>query len=281
VARDVAIDDRMPSNEVSRVPDAMVASRAKIGDFRLIVFQSDAGAMRSIQFPFVVWRKGERWRVDQSLPEFRRVGGIPEFGPAAGQSWEDWLEGRLKQTSPRYLCDGKTVYKNSERLDSGLVKWQSENAAPQDLLSGARSAGSLSGNIQFVQKVYPDLAVPQGWTFEFDPQPADAEGCVLIRISAELAGGGQRGYEWYFIDPAKGHAVVRTEMFNLPVGEKPDNLPADRQTIRMEDFRQSPTGFWYPTAIHESRQGVDTTIQYRFDFDAELPDSLFVEEMPE
>ena len=41
VARELAIDDRMPSNEVLSVLDAMVASRARIGDFRLVVFQSD------------------------------------------------------------------------------------------------------------------------------------------------------------------------------------------------------------------------------------------------
>jgi hypothetical protein len=229
----------------------------------------------------VVWRKDERWRVDQSRPEFHLVGGRPAFGPAEGQNWDDWLEGRLQQTSRQYLCDGKTVSRNSGRFDLGMVKWQSENAAPQDLLSGDRSARSLPASIQFVQKVYPHLAVPEGWTLEFAPRPGDAEGCVLIRISAVLAGGGQRGHEWYYINPAKGHAVVRMEMFNLPVGEKPDKLPADRQTIGMDDFRQSPTGFWYPTAIHETSPGVDTTIQSRFDFDAELPDSLFVVEMPE
>ena len=143
------------------------------------------------------------------------------------------------------------MYKNSERLDSGMVNWQTARVATQEMLSGSRSR-SGSGNLQFVRKVYPDLTVPQGFTFEFDPRPADAAGCVLIRISAEIAGGVLRGHEWYYIDPAKGHAVVRTEMFNLPVGEKPDHLPANRQTIRHgSDFQQSPGGFWYPTVIRQ------------------------------
>ena len=165
--------------------------------------------------------------------------------------------------------------------------------------------------------------------FDFDSECADAPGCVLLKRSARLATAEPLiGHEWYYVDPAKGHAVVRAELFNLP----PDT-PADpatsrlRQTIHMEDFKQSPHGCWYCTVVHNTNpvmpstaprppapigvepvaepagnnptpskpdyidgpnayptpnhqgngaiQHVKTTVRYYFDFDADLPDSLF------
>ncbi len=82
------------------------------------------------------------------------------------------------------------------------------------------------------------------------------------------------------------------------------------QTLRMESFKRSPHGFWYPTVVRDTmpattnnnpppipvnkqhrqkanQQGQTTvrwdlnvkgfkkTVRYHFDFDGELPDSLF------
>ncbi len=99
------------------------------------------------------------------------------------------------------------------------------------------------------------------------------------------------GHEWYYIDPAKGHAVVRAELFNLPANAPADpKAPPSRQTMRMEDFQQSPQGFWYPKTIRVStpllpggnlEAGSEvryntSSVHYHFDFDVALPDSLFV-----
>ena len=99
------------------------------------------------------------------------------------------------------------------------------------------------------------------------------------------------GHEWYYVDPAKSHAVVRAELFNLPPDAPSDpEATRTRQTIRMDDFQQTKQGFWYPTVIHKTTpsavatnprqdQGAigqqKTTIRYHFDFAADLPDSLF------
>ncbi len=91
-------------------------------------------------------------------------------------------------------------------------------------------------------------------------------------------------HEWYWLDPAKGCAVVRAELFCLPDGVAPDPSQTDhRQSLRMEAFRQSPQGFWYPTVIHETmptgwvgdRQRVQLEMRYHIDFEPELADSLF------
>jgi hypothetical protein len=283
VPRGAAVKDRMPSNTAQRVLDAMAASRARIGDFRMITWPSPRGPFDGLfgmltSMPQVVWRKGERWRVDRCVQE---QGAAGEFKPAAGQSQDDWLDERMRHTQPILICDGRIVNVNDSSENPLVVNWRPGKWAPQDLLAGNRSSCCL-GQIYFAAKVYPDLTAPPGWNLEFDPQPGDADGCVLIRLSAESTVGGT-GNEWYYIDPAKGHAVVRKELFNWSAAAKPDQLPANRQTIRMEDFRQSPTGCWYPTVIRYVNVvgNVDVATHYRFDFDADLPDSLFFVERSE
>jgi hypothetical protein len=281
------IADRMPPDECMRALDAIAASRARVGDFRLLE-AADVGSSSSL-----VSRKGNRWRVDSLLP---RGSVDPLDSPAPGESPNDWIEERLKlyQQVPWYVCDGKAVYQNSQPFGPTPVAWQlARHVAPQDLLSGESS--SLP-SVNFASKLFPDLLYRQGFGFEFDPRPAEMPGCLLFKVSARITTTEpQTGNEWYYVDPAKGYAVVRAELFNLPIGlpVKPESAPF-RQTIRMEDFRQSPQGFWYPTTVHQSMPAVlgpypgdgsnpekpkitqmKSTIRYFFDFQAALPDSLF------
>lgn len=289
VPRDVKIDSHMQSDGAQDVLDAMATSRACIDRFRLMV--AAEGSDRT----FIVWRKGNRWRVDLCY-------GSNPPKPADGQAVSDWFAERLSRSPqvPLYVCDGKTVHTAVHRFDeSGRLdgaEWQrSRNPTPQDLMSG-EGLGHLPSapNVKLASLVYPDLTPRRGWTFEFDPHPADARSCVLIKRSAHLATKEPRvGLEWYYIDPAKGHAVVRVELFNLPA-DTPANPEAASasQTIRMEDFQQSPDGFWYPSVVHDStgpstgipfanRQGraairhAESTVRYYFNFDVDLPDSFF------
>jgi len=119
---------------------------------------------------------------------------------------------------------------------------------------------------------------------------------VLIKRSAHIATEKPTvGHEWYYIDPAKGYAVVRLEAFTLPANVPADLKAApDRQSVRMEDFHQSPQGFWYPSLVRDGMplshgpnqkvgskvQRLTTTVHYHFDFDVPLPDSLFLIEDP-
>ena len=93
------------------------------------------------------------------------------------------------------------------------------------------------------------------------------------------------GHDRYFVDPVKGYAVVRAEMYRLPPSEPNDPASSkNRDTVRLEDFQHPTLNFWYPAEVHVETVYVDrqgktnrelTTTRYRIDFDAELPDSLF------
>jgi len=282
------IDDLSPPVAETRVLDGMAATRSRMGDFRL-----DVATTPGFGF-YRVWRKGSRWRVDFYLPKPRAH--LLEQ-PTDGTTLEDWFDRSLAQCDqyPRYLCDGRTVYEQTWSAfgeNSKSSGWHpSRNIAPGDLLS-ATGGSRVPKDLNLPAEVYPDRFGTLGWKYEFDPRPADAPGCVVCKLSASLATAEpQVAHEWYYVDPRKGYAVVRAELFDLPPGAtaNPEASPL-RSTRVMDGFRQSPRGFWYPTMIRATDVAVDQTgrldsgtklarttrtIRYSFDFNAPLPDSLF------
>jgi hypothetical protein len=298
------IDDRMPPKEALRVLDAIVASRGRIGDFRLFVTAAPGQGPPTDRSGFIVWRKGDRWRIDTCVPETRT--GRAAL-PPDGQGWGDPSIEKLKLSwvGPLYLCDGQTVYENAnpavldeepqpEAQGAKPVAWRpAARTAPRDLLSG-EGLGTMDGApyVKIASLVYPDLSPVPGWGFEFDPRPPAAAGCVLIKRSARLATDEPEvGHEWYYLDSNKGYAVVRAELFTLPADAPADPKAAPgRQTILLEDFQRSPQGFWYPNVIHDiawrrpapnqkARPEVrdrTSTMHYQFDLGVALPDRLFV-----
>jgi hypothetical protein len=273
VPRETKIDDRMPSNDALAVLRGIAKSRAVIGDFRLLVGTYPG----NFHFGSVVWRKGDRWRVDSYSP---RGNVDPAVEPPTDQNWAQSFEERLQRSEPLpvYVCDGKTVWENSNPLPGAKPQWQaSPHVAPQDLMSG-EGLGSLprAPDVKIASRLFPELAPKFGWGFEFDPNPSDASGCVLIKRSLHNTFG-TIGHEWYYVDPAKGDVVIRVELFNLPLRTLPE-ASRSQQTIRMEDFQKTKQGFWYPTVVRNTMDHRTTTIRYHFDFAADLPDSLFTVE---
>ena len=93
--------------------------------------------------------------------------------------------------------------------------------------------------------------------------------------------------------PGRGYAPFgRNSSISPPLALADPKAAARRETVRLEEFRQSPQGFWYPRVIHdtapvrsaanrkagrEDRPLNDTvTVRDYFDFSVALPDWLFV-----
>lgn len=293
VPRDVKIDDRMPPSNVQQVLDRMATSRASIGDFRLDI-AADYGSDR------IVWRKGAKWRVDSCLyvnNAYERAIAV-RTGPTKGQSLRQWFDARLSsgRIIPWYRCDGRAVWENTGQIEQinnhAMPKWKlSGRAAPQDLMSSNTFAGGFAPDVHIAGLLFPDLTPQAGWGFEFVAAPADAPGCVLIKRSAR--GTISIAHEWYYIDPAKGYAVVREELFNGP-HDTPDDAKSDASqqsmTVSMDGFEHTPHGFWYPTVVRSVTRNAKghingqptpagyemrETTRYLFDFKTEIPDSLF------
>ncbi|MGA2254682.1 MAG: hypothetical protein ABSG53_08480, partial [Thermoguttaceae bacterium] len=238
--------------------------------------------VRAQPFGSIVWRKGDRWRIDACRHAPQVPPAMRGAKPPDDLGWNDPFIQNLGifWVGPSYICDGRAVYKNATRGPSSRLPAQWElspgRITPRSLLSG-EGLGNVGGgtpHVNFAALVYPDLTPFYGWSFQFDPKPADAPGCMLIKRSAEI-GNGRTGNEWYYIDPAKGCAVARVELFNLPPGAKVDpKSTSQRDTIRMEDFQLSPQGFWYPSVIR-GQPFAQSEVHYHFDFDPVLPDNLF------
>ncbi|HET6880116.1 MAG TPA: hypothetical protein VFI31_08170 [Pirellulales bacterium] len=285
VSRDVKIDNRMPADNVLTVLTAMAASRASIGDFQLLVGQSHG-------YPSsVVYRKGNKWRVDSWRPQVA-IDSLPSGLPE--QEMHKWLKEQLQlaQPMPLFVCDGQTVWENASFDPKEKPRWQvSQHTAPQDLMSG-QGLGTLSKapGAKIASLLFPDLSPKPGWGFEFDSKPPDAPDCLLIRQSAETTLPDMTAHEWYYVDPTKGYAVVRAELFTLRTGAPANPKDATAlQTVKMESFRQSTQGFWYPTVVRgmmpvfagnnppgqDQTQPLTSMTRYCFDFNTDLPDSLF------
>ncbi len=104
VPTDVAVEDHTIAEEPARILAEMAASRARLGDFRMLV------VTRPPQVPpYFVWRKGNRWRVD-----IGRLGEGPDpvAEPADDETWNCWWETQLAacRAHPWYRCDGQAVY---------------------------------------------------------------------------------------------------------------------------------------------------------------------------
>jgi hypothetical protein len=297
------IDDRMPPKDAARVLDAIAASRARIGDFRLVVAELRAGPTGGRPGGFIVWRKGDRWRIDMCYSENQSGGQTAK--PPDGLGWGDPFLEKLKLSwaGPLYLCDGLSVYFNRNlswpgggKKDATITWKREEQVAPRDLLSGEGRAGvGLASHVKIASLVYPDLSGVVG--IEFDPRPPAMPGCVLLKWSAlGNAEPTMRYHQWYYLDPTKGYAVVRAEEFELPPGAPADPLTARwRAIVRLEDFQQSPQsqqlpqGFWYPSTVQRSEVDLEPrfqkgepevrhrsfTVHYHMDFNVALPDSLF------
>ena len=110
----ITIDDRMPPQDCQQVLRAMAASRARIGDFRLVVGVDPPGSRRL----FDRVAKG-RSVANRHVPT--RHGMLPpepERGEAArrprlARPFAEQL--KLCWMSPNLLCDGRMVYRNTHR----------------------------------------------------------------------------------------------------------------------------------------------------------------------
>jgi hypothetical protein len=288
VPHGIPIESHLLSEAATRVVDGMTASRALVGDFRLLV------AAKPQAFPnYFVWRKKDRWRVDSG--RMMTADAVPS-PPAGSAEWDAWWQEQLAQTRacPWYVCDGQAVFENADPagfLNGGPLKWKrSESVGPSDLSSGDRS-GQLPYPVRFERLVYPDLTPAPGFTLELDVQPRNAPGCVLVKLSATSTNPRYpAAHEWYWVDPSTGHALVRVEKFSLPAAVPADPAKSrSRQTTVMKEFQKSPQGFWYPGVVEDSlpmseigkapadgaQRTIKTEFHYYFDFDSEIPDAVF------
>ena len=280
VPRDARLIDLMPGPEVARMVAGLAASRRSIGDFKMYVARD--GNLE------VVWRKGDRWRIDSFLTAWSFD---PSAQPALGNGRDEWWQQQAARYKPSssVVSDGKIVAQRVIKLD----KWQLANSrAPSDLLSPI--GGAIGGGVCFVGQSFPDLRPEPDYDFEFVGHPTDGPaGTVLWKYSSGLTDG-SRGHRWCYLDPDQGYSVVRSVNFDSTLNDKAASPDTSSRLFERSHhaFVHTPQGWWYPTTIIELSTTIDpatgerklerpaVTTTYHFDFHAEIPDSLFVVDPP-
>ncbi|HTU24952.1 MAG TPA: hypothetical protein VMF30_06120 [Pirellulales bacterium] len=284
VPRDAAVDDRAPSGELAKILRTINANREGFDDYFAAIDEPERR---------VVWRRGNRWRID-FCPLYSEQ---PPGDPAQLAAW--WRKYLAEnQTTPSMVCDGKKVYynKGKEQADGSWVGLPTKWKVIHYVRSGGRhSAASGPGNYNgalIEQSAYGELMAGPHATISFDPSGTGGPaGSVLVEVNHFAPGetvpdDSGFGTERYWLDPARGYVLLRREISNCPrIDRDPQQWPK-QHVYEYDGFRQSPRGIWYPTVARwknrhrwKDKEGnthfEDSTEVYFLDFSAELPDELF------
>ena len=130
------------------------------------------------------------------------------------------------------------------------------------------------------QEAFPGLQAPsEQFAGELTEEPDEGPpGTVLyeVRPMVENAVGYPFTLLRYWIDPARSYVNLRYELV------RPDG---ERWIYVKEGLQQTPNGIWYPTVVRWKNRGIEREngegradqVSYIYvDFDADLPDSLFM-----
>jgi hypothetical protein len=267
VAKSAKVVDLIPDPKTQKLLETLRQNRNKIDDFRMVV------ALSADRRALVVWKKGKKWRVDSCYWDKSALLPDLEHG--------DWFAGNLPgvHKAPLYVSDGNVVWHNRNDRPGQKISWQqSEHVGPQDLMSG-EGMGTLSAApyTKLASLLYPSIEPRKGWRLSVDHDPKGHTGKILIKMSTELAGGKSFGHNWYYLNPANGHAVERIDLMTSKDGKVDELKDATNwQTITMQDFFKSKNGVWLcRKVIYPDFRTKVATAKYHFDFSTKLDDKLF------
>ena len=257
VPRDAVVEDRMPSPDLENIIRVVTEGRRDLDRYFAVVVESPN------DLPRLVWRKGNRWRVD-ICQHTEQTGYVKRVDPKTDMA--RWWRERLDKyrTEPYLVCDGRRIYRYQRETEDGEPP-----SSGWKLIDTVRPGKDHTGNSSFCSPELVELdAYPSNLSTEhaasshcriqLDSLPGNGpEGSVQVTM---VAGG--RTQRWW-LDPNRGYVAVKKQ------------VPSLQYDWEYDDFRQSPRGVWYPTVIRwKTERGVQTR-HYYLDFNVKLPDALF------
>lgn len=314
IPRDVRIVDRIPPRKVTEVLAKLHEGHDSFGDYTAII-----GGARGVP-EHLIRRSGNRWRLDRCVPT-DRVQPLPENRDQVVALTKDnqWWQERLGHydLQPVLVCDGKYIYRyrNEGRQQTakpdvtsqrGLVK--GSFSAPFPVTAPSRIVDP-SVPLRFRRGGRYDItSLPETYylnveRFAYPPFKAggeftmnvsaatddDPDGTLVLECEAVVPSRFlmfRRTRRW--LDPALRYAVVKEETLGFPHidrdGDPFGHLDQTDQFREFDEFRESPTGFFYPTVVRwinvrakDDAGGAsqDITTYFHLDFDADMPDTLF------
>ena len=275
VPKDAKLIDRVPTGDMSRILAAIQAARDRFDDFHAIVIEEESPDLPSSPgLPYLVWKKGKRWRVERGIfIQFR--GGV-----APNKDQQEWVREACKKASFSTLnvCDGKAVYEGDMEMAGG-------KHGNFELLGTADQAYSWckkAMNAMPAKWCYPiTFPSPNDRTEEdVNPKPSEGPPNTILFTSRVVNPRANKipSFQRIWLDPTRGYAVVRRDFLHADTAVKP---PTDQDSQElMDQWEQTPSGLWYPTRVRTGPlvNGPNTRATwYHFylDFPADMPDELF------
>jgi hypothetical protein len=271
VPRDAPVEDRLPSAELTQVLEAIDQGRRDLDNYFAIVASSPN------DLPRLVWRKGDKWRVDICQPT-ERTDYVARVEP--GTDMLKWWRERLKLfcTMPYLVCDGRQIDRCGIEMEDGKPAssgWKLVEKVWDKDHTGVSSLCDSRSYMVELRAYPPSLSAKSGtWphcTIQLEPHGENGPaGSVRVEILISDARKPLGHKQQFWLDPQRNFVLVRQETTDLDPASA-----ANFGIHELDDFRQSPRGVWYPTVIRwKTETGVQTRCYY-LDFNVELPDELF------
>lgn len=291
IPRTAKLIDRVPTDDIARIVDGVQAGRERFENYRAIVVRrSDREYAWWAEEPYVIYRKGDRYRVD--FPLTARV--LAET-PADDQGMAEWWKQRVKQITyfPMSISHRHVAYKyeyafyrDADRTQRAKVESvrRTEHGGVDDEVFPPY----WSYTPEFICR--PPMGIPrQDHEALLETSPSEGlEGTLFLEV--RRAGvlrqakdpnppqlPPQPNAHRYWIDADQGYLVLRNDSLKGPAGEE-----EIMQSVIVEKVMQSPQGYYYPAAVRQTNsvrsedgEVFDQLYHFYLDFDVELPDSLF------
>ncbi len=263
VPKDATVVDRVPTGDMSRILAAVQAGRERFDDFHAIVVRDESpdsvsGPGLEIPMVYLVWKKGNRWRVEIG------VGGELTKPRPPNKDQREWVREACKKIyfRPKDVCNGKAVY---EKDNFAFVTTPDQ---ADTMCADAMRAMPTTWS-------YPiTFPTPNDRTEEVvDLKPsAGPPNTILVTSRLLQPRGNEIPWQQFWLDPLRGHGVVRRDLRNTDPATPPTNR--DYQDL-MDNWEQTPNGAWYPTRVNAGSQNRTTWFHFYLDFPADMPDELF------
>jgi len=280
VPKDAKVVDRVPTGDMTRILAGIEAGRERFDDFHAIVIRnhSPEGLSpvpgQSFPMPFLVWKKGNRWRVEVGTP----------FAPDRAPPNED-RKGWVRETCKKILfttvsvCDGKAIY--NANLGEGVPRGQFKLVASAD--EGGYDSDTM--RVMPARWCYPATFNPPNDRTEevVNTKPSGGPPNTIL-VTSRLVD--MRGHDpartlaftRFWLDPLRGYAVVREDSLRADPAMKPPTEEGFQAL--MDQWEQTPNGVWYPTrvgsgSIKDLKEKRATWYHFFLDFPPDMPDDLF------
>jgi hypothetical protein len=269
VPGDAQVENRLPSPEGERAVQAGQAGRKDLDNYFAVVYGTSSPTdPREVTSIHLVWRKGDKWRLEYCVHGER----FPKL-PPAGVDLVGWWRTQLTHlvSIPSLVCDGRQIYTNQvgqgpHENEKGAVPENWQGLALVRPNEDHAEIARAYGQDKLIEVVaYPEIAPTGRFVTEKGSSKRlfEADGPVGLRTKV-------------WVDPTHGFVAVR---------KRNDFEDAPLEVARvyeMSDLRQTPRGIWYPTTRRSKslpkpglRPMVDVVDHYVIDFNADLPETLF------